>query len=148
MAGFPVHAPSASIKRSACRSATACASLSAAVCVRIGRSTTKVWVSRLKALCASSLPFFDCPTCGAPCPLRACPTISCLAVGSHPRTVILSTCPIVVSLGRNSCSVTPHSSSIAFPLAFGASQCSVLSRSEEHTSELQSRPHLVCRLLL
>src|SRR5436305_10225982 len=24
----------------------------------------------------------------------------------------------------------------------------VLSRSEEHTSELQSRPHLVCRLLL
>src|SRR5690554_7559184 len=26
--------------------------------------------------------------------------------------------------------------------------CSVLVRSEEHTSELQSRPHLVCRLLL
>src|SRR5690554_7187060 len=25
---------------------------------------------------------------------------------------------------------------------------SMLSRSEEHTSELQSRPHLVCRLLL
>src|SRR3989442_6075488 len=25
---------------------------------------------------------------------------------------------------------------------------SILSRSEEHTSELQSRPHLVCRLLL
>src|SRR3989442_4480570 len=25
---------------------------------------------------------------------------------------------------------------------------SVLARSEEHTSELQSRPHLVCRLLL
>src|SRR6266498_5540514 len=26
--------------------------------------------------------------------------------------------------------------------------CVVASRSEEHTSELQSRPHLVCRLLL
>src|SRR3989442_4832125 len=27
-------------------------------------------------------------------------------------------------------------------------RCDHLSRSEEHTSELQSRPHLVCRLLL
>src|SRR5690554_7580678 len=26
--------------------------------------------------------------------------------------------------------------------------CSAVTRSEEHTSELQSRPHLVCRLLL
>src|SRR5690554_7139078 len=30
-------------------------------------------------------------------------------------------------------------------LPFGAVNCA---RSEEHTSELQSRPHLVCRLLL
>src|SRR3989442_6079651 len=32
----------------------------------------------------------------------------------------------------------------------GRSQCqsNVIGRSEEHTSELQSRPHLVCRLLL
>src|SRR3989442_9960488 len=29
-----------------------------------------------------------------------------------------------------------------------ASQSRVICRSEEHTSELQSRPHLVCRLLL
>src|SRR3989442_12063950 len=29
-----------------------------------------------------------------------------------------------------------------------AKQCGLLVRSEEHTSELQSRPHLVCRLLL
>src|SRR5690625_6964778 len=29
-----------------------------------------------------------------------------------------------------------------------SSICSLLSRSEEHTSELQSRGHLVCRLLL
>src|SRR5690554_3979511 len=28
------------------------------------------------------------------------------------------------------------------------SECPLLRRSEEHTSELQSRPHLVCRLLL
>src|SRR5690554_7014056 len=35
---------------------------------------------------------------------------------------------------------------ISLPLALIAS--SPLARSEEHTSELQSRPHLVCRLLL
>src|SRR6266699_7114257 len=29
-----------------------------------------------------------------------------------------------------------------------ACSCARLARSEEHTSELQSRPHLVCRLLL
>src|SRR3989442_11794784 len=29
-----------------------------------------------------------------------------------------------------------------------ASSAAIRSRSEEHTSELQSRPHLVCRLLL
>src|SRR5690554_7263451 len=32
--------------------------------------------------------------------------------------------------------------------ALGTRQGSVTARSEEHTSELQSRPHLVCRLLL
>src|SRR5437870_6130328 len=31
---------------------------------------------------------------------------------------------------------------------FGAGGCATLTRSEEHTSELQSRGHLVCRLLL
>src|SRR3989442_8960390 len=31
---------------------------------------------------------------------------------------------------------------------FGPGQSRVQPRSEEHTSELQSRPHLVCRLLL
>src|SRR3989442_2958728 len=34
------------------------------------------------------------------------------------------------------------------PLVAPAIEVGVLSRSEEHTSELQSRPHLVCRLLL
>src|SRR3989442_9141887 len=32
--------------------------------------------------------------------------------------------------------------------AAGLSHPNIVSRSEEHTSELQSRPHLVCRLLL
>ena len=31
---------------------------------------------------------------------------------------------------------------------FGAIRCALGSRSEEHTSELQSRQYLVCRLLL
>src|SRR3989442_8473640 len=34
------------------------------------------------------------------------------------------------------------------PLAGSAPPAARLMRSEEHTSELQSRPHLVCRLLL
>src|SRR3712207_9392976 len=34
------------------------------------------------------------------------------------------------------------------PTSSGATVCSTPSRSEEHTSELQSRQYLVCRLLL
>src|SRR3989442_10735549 len=33
-------------------------------------------------------------------------------------------------------------------LTLGRARRAVMPRSEEHTSELQSRPHLVCRLLL
>src|SRR5690554_7697135 len=33
-------------------------------------------------------------------------------------------------------------------LSVGYEYCHDIQRSEEHTSELQSRPHLVCRLLL
>src|SRR5690554_7466065 len=36
----------------------------------------------------------------------------------------------------------------AFPLVREAAEAGNYARSEEHTSELQSRPHLVCRLLL
>src|SRR5215813_14291355 len=36
----------------------------------------------------------------------------------------------------------------SFPAATMACACWPTARSEEHTSELQSRPHLVCRLLL
>src|SRR5690554_7443383 len=38
----------------------------------------------------------------------------------------------------------PETFSASYALKTGESYC----RSEEHTSELQSRPHLVCRLLL
>src|SRR5690554_7496536 len=44
--------------------------------------------------------------------------------------------------GVCSTSTTEATSSI------GVYSCTSVSRSEEHTSELQSRPHLVCRLLL
>src|SRR2546429_1077259 len=37
---------------------------------------------------------------------------------------------------------------IVLPLTAGACGCAGADRSEEHTSELQSRLHLVCRLLL
>src|SRR3989442_11127669 len=35
-----------------------------------------------------------------------------------------------------------------FAIGSGTTNSTPMSRSEEHTSELQSRPHLVCRLLL
>src|SRR5690554_7337033 len=43
-----------------------------------------------------------------------------------------------------------HSSALApeWRLFAVTGLCGALTRSEEHTSELQSRPHLVCRLLL
>src|SRR5690554_7051603 len=37
---------------------------------------------------------------------------------------------------------------IAAEIVFGILASTIVARSEEHTSELQSRPHLVCRLLL
>src|SRR6266702_5658148 len=46
------------------------------------------------------------------------------------------------TLFRSSCAPRPPSPSI------GATRANVWRRSEEHTSELQSRGHLVCRLLL
>src|SRR5215813_15450573 len=49
------------------------------------------------------------------------------------------------------CAATSSSSTSWQPGPSPASRkcrCSNASRSEEHTSELQSRPHLVCRLLL
>src|SRR5436305_10176202 len=56
-------------------------------------------------------------------------------------------CPTMISSCKN-----PSGRAIALPGSWSLEQLLVLmdsyNRSEEHTSELQSRPHLVCRLLL
>src|SRR3989442_10517771 len=49
---------------------------------------------------------------------------------------------------RDEACVSGHVSPHVPPLSGGAGSRRGLWRSEEHTSELQSRPHLVCRLLL
>src|SRR5690554_7195653 len=52
-------------------------------------------------------------------------------------------------IGKN-CTIFPGAVISAVPqdLKFGGEDSIAIIRSEEHTSELQSRPHLVCRLLL
>src|SRR5947209_15280610 len=50
---------------------------------------------------------------------------------------------LALSAGRRQ-----HASSIGIPVLADGSPRSVHPRSEEHTSELQSRQYLVCRLLL
>src|SRR3989442_10411577 len=57
-------------------------------------------------------------------------TVSSRGAGCFSSLVCVSRCSASV-LWRRTCRATKHGS-----------------RSEEHTSELQSRPHLVCRLLL
>src|SRR5437868_7891662 len=63
-----------------------------------------------------------------------------------PYTTLFRSCPPVVQNGRSPDTVwpLPVSSAATLPLRVQT----VLSRSEEHTSELQSRFDLVCRLLL
>src|SRR3989442_6139532 len=65
--------------------------------------------------------------------------ISCFAIAS-----------VVSAMMRaSSCSHRPLSSSLLVrPWPSTSSYQQRAARSEEHTSELQSRPHLVCRLLL
>src|SRR5690554_7544969 len=52
----------------------------------------------------------------------------------------------ITTLGRGGSDTT----AVALAAALKADECQIYTdvRSEEHTSELQSRPHLVCRLLL
>src|SRR3989442_3051508 len=52
------------------------------------------------------------------------------------------------ALGGDSGSVTPNDSSLSAKAISDVVYAEIDVRSEEHTSELQSRPHLVCRLLL
>src|SRR5258708_1250987 len=63
-----------------------------------------------------------------------------IALGS-PARVIVS-----IMLLQHAISSRPRADPAIRPLSF--SPCSTWSRSEEHTSELQSPDHLVCRLLL
>src|SRR3712207_8572849 len=49
---------------------------------------------------------------------------------------------------RRCCSSPPPTSAPAFGGSFGEPRQRFFQRSEEHTSELQSRQYLVCRLLL
>src|SRR2546422_1647719 len=49
---------------------------------------------------------------------------------------------------RHACGVLGQGLVLLVPLHLGALDAAALPRSEEHTSELQSRLHLVCRLLL
>src|SRR2546422_1604363 len=58
------------------------------------------------------------------------------------------TCPTFVSMRRISSTIIGHSVSGSSPSTTRSNRSVVGPRSEEHTSELQSRLHLVCRLLL
>src|SRR5690554_1292842 len=57
--------------------------------------------------------------------------------------------PILDERGNTLFAVKPHRINTDRPLEnFAIHRAELHKRSEEHTSELQSRPHLVCRLLL
>src|SRR3989442_9372262 len=61
-------------------------------------------------------------------------------------------CPVIVKVGNQAACATPIRAvaprRVASALRTSGRLPSSAERSEEHTSELQSRPHLVCRLLL
>src|SRR2546422_4829674 len=77
---------------------------------------------------------------------RAKPVGRCGAAQSH--VVIESvTCALsTIGTARQGCTTNSTGTRPGLPAAFSAATTTV--RSEEHTSELQSRLHLVCRLLL
>src|SRR3989442_4671639 len=60
-----------------------------------------------------------------------------------PYTTLFRSSTAAVEIASSAAAMPPPVAPV--PLANSASTAS---RSEEHTSELQSRPHLVCRLLL
>src|SRR3712207_7264046 len=65
------------------------------------------------------------------------------------RAAMPSAAPGVISIGRNGIArITPGREKVATAERIQAGQAEQPSRSEEHTSELQSRQYLVCRLLL
>src|SRR2546422_4758076 len=80
------------------------------------------------------------------------------ALGETPRTCTLASVPVArsgkgatttvsgLTSGPSAVRATPGASSSTFTSS--SVTAPIISRSEEHTSELQSRLHLVCRLLL
>src|SRR5690554_810322 len=64
------------------------------------------------------------------------------------RPVIEKNIPFAVTLGNHDHEQGVTRATIAEIVTSYPYNLNSLSRSEEHTSELQSRPHLVCRLLL
>src|SRR3989442_4162182 len=90
-------------------------------------------------------------SCSCTCPTRRSCASGCCARGSSCATALPSASP--TTCGSPSAPGRPTSASspswtfrerlLHSPASDGDPQ-----RSEEHTSELQSRPHLVCRLLL
>src|SRR5439155_22924850 len=72
--------------------------------------------------------------------LRCWPAVGCSS--SH------TSAPRPDGRSRVSRSCAPNRSAIALKSSSWLTFCLVTTRSEEHTSELQSRGHLVCRLLL
>src|SRR5690554_7326887 len=70
--------------------------------------------------------------------------------GSTPCDNIFSTArsSLAVTAASKSAPVAPLSDTSPVLLQPASKANTIKTRSEEHTSELQSRPHLVCRLLL
>src|SRR5207302_8793068 len=71
----------------------------------------------------------------APVTSRSCP----LSFFAHAAIVVVATCAV---------SFSPYPTPAAPRSAASASAIDLIGRSEEHTSELQSRENIVCRLLL
>src|SRR5437870_8925568 len=76
--------------------------------------------------------------------LTSCTRFFFLAIRPPPRSTLF---PYTTLFRSRSCASTPTAATSALNSMPGGSFAQP-SRSEEHTSELQSRGHLVCRLLL
>src|SRR6266508_1149518 len=108
---------------------TACPFWSSTLNMALGRASETVPSTSITSL-------FDGLLLANPSPDAAWPAVT--AHGNQNCTQIAHTCRCLTAI---------HAATAAFP-AGAVSTTGPLARSEEHTSELQSRGHLVCRLLL
>src|SRR2546430_9340529 len=69
-------------------------------------------------------------------------------VSGHPPTAPASRPPVQSNARANASAVVIRPAPVGPTNAYACATRSVASRSEEHTSELQSQSNLVCRLLL